>query len=69
MKGEGKGGRLDGAKIHHRNNFGPPWQNLIRLRGGGLVGNGKSVGTRREREGGLGILHAGTETRDSQMGK
>ena len=37
-KEDGKGKRLGGAKSHQRNNFGQPWNILLRLRGGVLVG-------------------------------
>ena len=33
--GGGAGGRRGGAKIRHRNNFGPPWQTHEKLKGGG----------------------------------
>ena len=53
-KGEGKGGRIGSAKIHQRNNFGPPWQTCRRLREGGSVGRWASSRNRRGEEGRVG---------------
>ena len=71
MQEGGAGGRCGGAKRRQRNNSGPPWQTFRKLRGGGLVRDCYTVGTRtgREREDGVGGRHAGTETRDSQVGE
>ena len=53
-KKEGKGGRLGGAKSHQRNNFGPPWETLRRLRGEGLVGRWTSSSNHKKEGGWVG---------------
>ena len=55
-----------------RKNFGPPWKTRWNLKGGRrLVGRWacSRTGAGREREAGVGSRHAGTETRDAQVGK
>ena len=67
MKEGGGGGRCDGAKTQQKNNFGPPWKNCDKLKGGGgVVGRWacSRTTTGRERKSGwaIGMLGRGRVT-------
>ena len=65
-----EGGRYGGAKRRQKNNFRPPWQTHGKLKGGGgSVGRWARSRNGTGREDGVGSRHAGTETRDAQVGE